>query len=116
MPTLTPAPSGSDVITPGGETGEVKGMSGGRRTRGASVKALKKMLKKAGMKTSGRKAVLTRRAKKAHLKIKGGENGTVMKDGEKLETPLPKEEGTETGTETGGRRRRSRRSRGFKLF
>lgn len=107
MPGLTPAPSGSDVITPGGEPGEMKGMSGGRRTRGASVKALKKMLKKAGLKTSGRKAALTRRAKKAHLKIKGGENGTVMKDDEKLEEP----QGSE-----GGRRRRSRRSRGFKLF
>jgi len=107
MPGLTPAPSGSDVITPGGETGEVKGMSGGRRTRGASVKALKKMLKKAGLKTSGKKAALTRRAKKAHLKIKGGENGAVMKDGEKLE---------ETPAAMGGKRRGSSRSRGFKLF
>ena len=106
MPGLTPAPSGSDVITPGGEPGEMKGMSGGRRTRGASVKALKKMLKKAGLKTSGRKSALTRRAKKAHLKIKGGENGTVMKDDEKLE----ESQGSEGG------RRRSRRSRGFKLF
>jgi hypothetical protein len=79
-------------------------MSGGRRTRGASVKALKKMLKKAGLKTSGRKAALTRRAKKAHLKIKGGENGLVMKNGEELEKPVE------------GGRRRSRRSRGFKLF
>lgn len=112
MPSLTPAPSGSDVITPGGETGEIKGMSGGRRTRGASVKALKKMLKKAGLKTTGRKAALTRRAKKAHLKIKGGENGTVMKDGEKLdEKPVATAE-----PEMGGRRRRSRKSRGFKLF
>jgi hypothetical protein len=84
----------------------MKGMSGGRRTRGASVKALKKMLKKAGLKTSGRKSALTRRAKKAHLKIKGGENGTVMKDDEKLE----ESQGSEGG------RRRSRRSRGFKLF
>jgi 2-keto-4-pentenoate hydratase len=105
MPSLTPAPSGSDVITPGGEAGEVKGMSGGRRTRGASVKALKKMLKKAGLKTTGKKAALTRRAKKAHLKIKGGENGAVMQDDKKVdEAPVM------------GGRRRSRRSRGFKLF
>ena len=45
-------------------------MKGGRR--GASVKTLKRMLKKAGLKTSGRKATLTRRAKKAHLKVAGG--------------------------------------------
>ena len=112
MPSLTPAPSGSDVITPGGPAGEMKGMSGGRRTRGASVKALKKMLKKAGLKTSGKKAALTRRAKKAHLKIKGGENGTVMKDGEKLEETKVEEK---PATEMGGKRR-SRKSRGFKLF
>jgi hypothetical protein len=46
--------------------------AGGRR--GASVKTLKKMLKKAGLKTTGRKAALTRRAKKAHLKMRGGED------------------------------------------
>ena len=39
--------------------------------RGTSVKTLKKLLKKAGLKTTGRKAALTRRAKKAHLKIGG---------------------------------------------
>lgn len=38
-----------------------------------TVKAMKKMLKKAGMKTSGKKAALTRRVKKAHLKGGGGE-------------------------------------------
>ena len=45
---------------------------GGRRRRGASVKTLKRVLKKAGLKTTGKKAALTRRAKKAHLKLKGG--------------------------------------------
>lgn len=39
--------------------------------RGVSVKTLKRMLKKKGLKTTGRKAALTRRAKKAHL-LKGG--------------------------------------------
>jgi hypothetical protein len=43
------------------------------RRRGASVKTLKKLLKKAGLKTSGKKAALTRRVKKAHLKMRGGE-------------------------------------------
>jgi hypothetical protein len=36
-----------------------------------SVKALKRALKKAGLKTSGRKSALTKRAKKAHL-MRGG--------------------------------------------
>jgi hypothetical protein len=39
--------------------------------RGASVKTLKKMLKSKGLKTTGKKATLTRRAKKAKL-MKGG--------------------------------------------
>ena len=97
------APLTPDVV-PGVAAGEVE-MKGGRRTRGATAKALKKMLKKAGLKTTGRKAALTRRAKKAHLKIVGGENGAVMKDGETLETPPAM-----------GARRRSRKSKGYKLF
>jgi len=51
-------------------TGEI-GQTGSGRRRGASVKTLKRVLKKAGLKTSGRKAALTRRAKKAHLKVGG---------------------------------------------
>jgi len=96
------APLTPDVV-PGVAAGEVE-MKGGRRTRGATAKALKKMLKKAGLKTTGRKAALTRRAKKAHLKIRGGENGAVMEGNEKLEAPAM------------GARRKSRKSRGFKLF
>ena len=46
---------------------------GGRRHRGATVKSLKRALKKAGLKTTGKKAALTRRVKKAHLKVGGGE-------------------------------------------
>jgi hypothetical protein len=42
-------------------------LTGGRRRTGASVKTLKKVLKKAGLKVSGKKATLTRRAKKARL-------------------------------------------------
>lgn len=90
---------------------EVK--EGGRKVRGASVKALKKMLKKAGLKTTGKKAALTRRAKKAHLKIKGGENGKVVEGpaaqaGGAALSPAP--------VGQAGGRRKSRRSRGFKLF
>lgn len=100
MPSLTP-----DVV-PGGAPDEVQ-MKGGRKTRGATAKQLKRMLKKAGLKTTGRKAALTRRAKKAHLKLRGGEAGpgVVEMNGKEL-----KEEGVV------GARRRSRRSRGFKLF
>ena len=54
----------------GAETPMPLSQAGGRR-HGASVKALKRVLKKAGLKTSGRKAALTRRAKKAHL-LRGG--------------------------------------------
>ena len=94
---------------------ELKGgeetMMGGRRVKKATVKQLKKMLKKAGLKTSGKRASLTRRAKKAHLKIRGGANGTVVEGpadqagGSKVLTPAP----------MSGGKRRSRRSRG-KLF
>jgi len=98
---MTPAEYGGSDVTPGGAAGEVK-QGGGRRSRGASVKQMKRMLKKAGLKTTGRKAALTRRAKKAHLKIVGG---GVEVDGEKIKEPLV----------TAGRKR-SRKSRGFKLF
>jgi hypothetical protein len=43
--------------------------AGGRKTRriGMSVKALKRALKSKGLKTTGKKAALTKRAKKARL-------------------------------------------------
>ena len=40
---------------------------GGTKHTGVPVKTLKKLLKKAGLKVSGKKATLTRRAKKAKL-------------------------------------------------
>jgi hypothetical protein len=58
-------------------------LSGGRRTRkskkGVSVKTLKRTLKKAGLKVSGKKSTLVKRAKKAHL-LRGGaeEEGEVI--------------------------------------
>ena len=45
-------------------------MDGGRH-RGVKAKTLRRMLKKAGLKVSGKKATLTKRAKKAHL-MRGG--------------------------------------------
>jgi hypothetical protein len=56
------------VLTPAGFGGE---QMGGKR-RGVPVKTLKKLLKKAGLKTTGKKAALTRRAKQAKLVKKGG--------------------------------------------
>lgn len=44
---------------------------GGTKRTGVPVKTLKKLLKRAGLKVSGKKATLTRRAKKARL-MKGG--------------------------------------------
>lgn len=54
-------------------------MAGGRRrsrkAKGVTAKTMKKVLKKAGLKTTGKKAALTKRVKKAGLmkKVKGGE-------------------------------------------
>ncbi len=73
-------------------------IAGGRR-RGASVKTLKRALKKAGLKTTGRKAALTRRAKKAHLKLRGGNANSEQETA----TPVVAE-----GSNEGGRRRRHR--------
>jgi len=92
------------------------GQSGSGRRRGASVKTLKRVLKKAGLKTSGRKAALTRRAKKAHLKVGGGDPMEGM-EGARRRRRGGMEEGEEVVTETdGGRRRRSRRGGNFKLY
>jgi hypothetical protein len=81
-------------------------LSGGRR-HGASVKTLKSLLKKAGLKTTGRKAALTRRAKKAHLMSKRGGNDeepTTTPVQEPTKEELAAAKGDENSA--GGRRRR----------
>ena len=90
-------------------------MKGGKR-RGVPVKTLKKLLKKAGLKTTGKKAALTRRAKKARL-MKGGVTTEGMdKPGmsstdSALDQPLETEDGdTTTGK---GRKRKSRGKNGY---
>jgi hypothetical protein len=87
---------------------------GGRRVKKATVKQLKKMLKKAGLKTTGKRGALTRRAKKAHLKLRGGANGPVV------EGPQTMGGGSKLSPDNvpqgGGRRRKSRKSRGFRLY
>lgn len=45
--------------------------AGGRRRKGMSAKTMRRMLKKNGMKVSGKKSTLTKRMKKAKL-MKGG--------------------------------------------
>ena len=51
---------------------EAEGLAGGRRRSGVKAKTLRRMLKKAGLPTSGKKATLTKRCKKAHL-MRGGD-------------------------------------------
>ena len=92
---LSPFPLGESQSTP---------QAGGRRTRkskGPSVKAIKRTLKKAGLKVSGKKSTLVKRAKKAHLM--GGAEG----EGEELnEEVVTKVDETKA---TGGRRHRGPR-------
>jgi hypothetical protein len=107
---------GTEIVPPSDKVGAGEEMmQGGRRVRGATSKQLKKMLKKAGLKTTGRKAALTRRAKKAHLKIRGGAGGEVVEGaadqaGGAALSPHP------YGGMEGGRSRRRKSRRGFKLF
>lgn len=77
-------------------TAAYPGMAGGRR--GIKAKTLKKLLKKAGLKTTGKKSTLRARAKKAHL-VRGGAVGVGVV-------------GTaETAATVGGRRRKSSKFR-----
>ncbi len=88
--------------------------AGGKR-RGVSVKKLKRVLKKAGLKTTGKKSTLTRRVKKAHLKLRGGANGDVDKDvKDEVKETVDEVKEEEGETAEGGRRRSRRRHRGRK--
>lgn len=94
---LSPLPVESSAV------GEGAPQTAGKR-RGASVKSLKKILKKAGLKTAGKKAALTRRVKKAGLKMKGGEDAPMAAPAEGARR------GGEDVAMEGARRRRSRRN------
>jgi CO dehydrogenase/acetyl-CoA synthase beta subunit len=98
---------------------------GGKR-RGVPVKTLKKILKKAGLKTTGKKAALTRRAKQAKLVKKGGDpNDEPMIDTtqaakvktaeeEAEEAKKAAEEAAKTATMVkGGRKGKSRSKKGI---
>ena len=96
-------------FVPGGSD---ENMKGGAKRRGVPVKTLKKLLKKAGLKTSGKKATLTRRAKKARL-MKGGIDGMQSSADKALDEPLETEDNDTMQTPppaptNGGRKRKSR--------
>jgi hypothetical protein len=99
-------------------------MKGGKR-RGVPVKTLKKILKKAGLKTTGKKAALTRRAKKAKLMMKGGlgmegttELGKSSADNALDKEPEFKDDTTTNDMDTmkGGRKRKSRGKKGMGMY
>jgi hypothetical protein len=106
--------AGSSPAVVGGTEGFTTGgvitpaQAGGRKRRGASVKTLKKMLKKAGLKTTGKKAALTRRAKKAHLKM-GGAFDVERTEEEMAALPADSAE-KQLAADEGGRRRSRRRN------
>ena len=78
--------------------GNLVGYAGSGGRRGLKAKTLKRMMKKAGLKCSGKKSTLTKRAKKAHL-IRGG---YLLGMSHIQNTPQP-------GGVSGGRRTRRRR-------
>lgn len=82
--------------------------AGGRRHR-VTVKKMKKVLKKAGLKVTGKRSTLTRRIKKAHLKLRGGAEDVAPEVKEQVAGAV--EEMEETAEATEGGRRRSRRGR-----
>jgi hypothetical protein len=104
------------LLTPANYGGE---QMGGKR-RGVPVKTLKKILKKAGLKTTGKKAALTRRAKQAKLVKKGGNLDTTQADNVKKAADDAERAAAEaaklSGTATVGGRKRKSRSRGMRFF
>ncbi len=103
---VVPVVPGEDGLKGGEEV-----MKGGKRVKKATVKQLKKMLKKAGLKTTGKRAALTRRAHKAHLKMKGGAGEEKVMMGGSTLTPA------NTPQSAGRRRSRSRgKLFGVKLY
>ena len=91
---------------------DYSGTQEGGKRRGVSVKKLKRALKKAGLKTTGKKSTLRARAKKAHLKLKGGADvAPEVKEqlGGVVET-IKKEE--EVDADVGGRRHSRRHRKG----
>ena len=74
--TCTATDGSTSQTTESACTGLWTAPTGGRRHRGIKTKTLRRMLKKAGLKVSGKKATLTKRCKKAHL-MRGGESSPL---------------------------------------
>lgn len=112
MSDVSPATAANGSSAPAPTT-----QAGGRRRKGVTMKTLKKVLKKNGLKVSGKKATLRARAKKARLM--GGAEEIEKKKEEETKVVETTMEPTETDMEGARRRRRSRsrsRSRGFRLY
>ena len=69
--TCTAADGSTSQTTQSACTGAWTPPTSGGRHRGVKAKTLRRMLKKAGLKVSGKKSTLTKRCKKAHL-MRGG--------------------------------------------
>jgi hypothetical protein len=96
MATLSPATYGSQA--------------GGKR-HSVSVKKLKRVLKKAGLKTTGKKSTLTRRVKKAHLKLRGGAEDVAPEVKEQVAGAVEEIKEEAAPMEAGRRSRRHRKGR-----
>jgi len=83
--------------------------AGGKRH--VTVKKLKTVLKKAGLKTSGKKSTLTRRVKKAHLKMRGGAEDVAPEVKEQLGGMVEEIKDEEKPPMGGRRSRRNHRGR-----
>ncbi len=77
------------------------------------MKKLKRVLKKAGLKTTGKKSTLTRRVKKAHLKLRGGAD-VAPEVKEQVAGAVDEVKEEEIGEAEGGRRRSRRNRKGRK--
>jgi len=95
-------------LSPASVVGETQVQGGGKR-HGVSVKKLKRVLKKAGLKTTGKKSTLRTRVKKAHLKLRGGADDVAPEVKEQVAGAV--EDMTEEEGGMMGARRRSRRGR-----
>ncbi len=96
---------------PGLSPADYSGAQAGGKRHGVSVKKLKRVLKKAGLKTTGKKSTLTRRVKKAHLKLRGGANDDVDKEVKEDVKEVVEDVNEEEAGDAEGGRRRSRRHR-----
>ena len=90
------------------------GSQAGGKRGGVSVKKLKTVLKKAGLKTTGKKSTLTRRVKKAHLKMRGGADDIAPEVKEQVAGAVEEIKEEADAPMTAGRRHSRRHRKGKK--